>query len=168
MKMAKERKADPNVTKLIESPELPDLNQQIEYVQHLRKDIMPRVKPFLQTEMPMFFAIEQTLLAAKTFQFYTTKTEIQIECQRILDRHNIPVTTARQEVLRAILLTKNQEFSVATIHSFLSKRNQISKAAITATIDLFKKRGIISKIPVPKDKKGRGRPEEKLQFTRSN
>lgn len=163
-----EGKANTLVTrqKLIHSPELPDINKQIEYVQHLRKDIIPVVKP-LQTEMAMVFAIEQTLLAAKRYEQHSTKTEIELDCQRILARHNVLLTTARLEVLKVILLRGSQEFSVALIYSLLSKRRQISKAAVTTTLDLFKKRGIISKIPVPQNKKGRGRPEEKFHFTKS-
>ena len=113
------------------------------------------IKP-LQGEMPMLFAMEQTLLAAKRYEQHTTKTEIEVDCQRILARRNIQPATARLEALKVILLRGHQDFTVTLIYSLLSKRRQISKAAVTTTIDLFKKRGIVSKIPVPQNKKDRG------------
>jgi predicted transcriptional regulator len=156
------------------SVKVPGIDQQIDYIKHLRKDIIPFVK-HLQTGLDMITAIEQSLLAAKIFDRSGKKQpgdspmgavhSINNVYHQILNSFRIKLTAIRIEVLKAILAS-NGEFTVRQIHKVLSKRKSVSKAAVISTLILFKIRGLIQerKDEVSDKRRGIGRPEIKYIY----
>ena len=157
-------------TILGDSPILPDIDRQIEFIKHLRKDIIPSIVVF-QRELDTIFAIEQSLIAAKIL---AASEKIERDrpspqpalianedyCKSILSFLKLKVTTVRMEVLKAILSKGQETFSIVEIDKTIANKNGFSKSSIVATFDLFKTRGLIVE-----KKKGRaanriGRPQK--------
>jgi hypothetical protein len=151
--MATTMKADVMAKTILKhSPVLPDINEQIEYVKHIRKDVIPSIKP-LQTELDMIFAIEQSLMAAKLHQFYAANQMKEPETGekerrsaiKILKSFKIRLSTIRVEVLKAILAQGNDEFTATSIYVKVPRSREVSRTLITTTLDLFLERKLIVK-----------------------
>lgn len=153
---------------------LPDIDKQIDYIKHLRKEVIPCIKK-LETELDMVFAIEQSLMAAKMF-FKSKATDreldtpgtsdLELQCNIILNSINIKITTVRIEVLKAILSKHGREFTVTEINKSIPKSKAISKSAVISTISLFKIRGVIdqNKNVYSRERNRLGRPEMKFRY----
>jgi hypothetical protein len=132
--------------------------KKIEYVTHIRKDVIPCVKP-LQSELTMIYAIEQSLIGLKR-EFQSQKKEEERKgrdnnfafqpvsqadlCNQILNSVKIKLTSVRIDILSAILAKGGREFTITEIYRKLRRREGISKSAVIATIDLFKTRRLIA------------------------
>jgi predicted transcriptional regulator len=160
-----------------ESPVLPDIDKQIDYVKKIRREVIPNIRN-LQSELQMIFAIEQSLMAAKvwlksesrtsqhTFQVNRNST-LDFQCNQILGSRKIKLTSIRIETLKAIL-EKEGNFTISEIYKALSKTRLISKTAVITTIKLFKVRGLIIEIKDANHNTRVGRPEIKFIYRKSN
>jgi hypothetical protein len=157
-------------TILRHSPVLPDINEQIEYVKHIRKDVIPSIKP-LQTELDMIFAIEQSLMAAKLHQLYAVNQMAEPEIGererrsaiKMLKSFKIRLSTVRVEVLRTILTKVNDEFTATDIYLKVPKSREVSRTLIAITLELFVERKLITKIS--QQSKHTGKTEIKFRYT---
>jgi hypothetical protein len=155
------------------TPVPPDVDKQIQYIKHLRKEVLPRIKN-LQTELDMITAIEQSLIAAKILEKSGEDAEFKnpsilssSQANQILIESKIKVTAVRVEVLKAIFSKKDNEFTVAGIHKTISKYRPISKSAVITTMLLFKEKAIIEERKEQLDSQKRiGRPEAKFTYNK--
>src|SRR5687767_3592915 len=102
-------------------PDLPDIDKQINFIKHLRQDIIPCIRS-LQTEDDMIFAIEQSLIAAKilakleeTERSHDPSASLRSDVKYILNAAMINSTGVRIDVLKAILSKGREEFTIAEI-----------------------------------------------------
>jgi hypothetical protein len=156
-----------------ESVVLPDINKQIEYMKHLRKDVLPFVEQ-LQRGVDMFMAIEQSLIAARLLggrNLTSTQSEkifyeLNTEYKKILNAFGIKETSVRIEVLRALSST-GAGFTVSELCKLVGKKRVVSKTAVVATLGLFKERGLINESQSNEsvNTRRRGRPELKYYLS---
>jgi hypothetical protein len=152
---------------------LPDVDKQIQYIKHLRKEVLPRIKN-LETELDMITAIEQSLLAARILEKSGEEIESKnpspissIQADQILSESKIKLTAVRVEVLKAIFSKKSNEFTVSEIHKSISKYRPISKSAVINTMLLFREKGLIDERKEQRSSQKRiGRPETKFTYNK--
>jgi hypothetical protein len=157
-----------------ESKQLPDIDEQIRYIKHLRKSIMNN----LQTGIDMIMAIEQSLLAAKLFG---KSKGIDFPASREINRSSDPQppdvtlesvgikrTPLRIEILRAIS-SKHKVFTLTEIFNLVSKNVAISKTSLIETLILFRNNGLVEEIKAGDDgAKKIGRPQIRYRYKFTN
>jgi hypothetical protein len=160
---------------IIESPVLPDIDKQIEYIKHLRKDVIPFIK-HLQTGLDMTLAIEQSLMAAKlsgrskgAHNSRSVREFSGDKYNQILSSIKIKTTFIRVEVLKAIHNSVSKDFTISEIYKTVAKSKIISRTAVISTITLFKAKGIIHLKRNVKigTLKRLGRPETRFQISQN-
>jgi len=149
---------------------LPSIDEQIEYIHSLRLDIVKHVKNGLD----MILAIEQSLLAAKLnllsgnpderFIKYTDPNDSR-QSVEILASKKIKPTLLRLDVLSAILMERDQPFTVTDLRNRLSTHSSVSRTSIIKTLILFKEENIIGEVKANNDGQRRnGRPENRYKL----
>jgi hypothetical protein len=162
---------------ILDSPVLPDIDKQIDYVKKLRKEVIPSIRN-LHNELEMIFAIEQSLMAAKVLSKFegsasqhnlpaSKNSTLDFQCHQILHSRKIKLTSIRIETLKAILANEGK-FTITEIYKAISKTRLISKTAVIATLNLFKARGLIIEIKEADHNARVGRPEIKFAYKKSN
>jgi hypothetical protein len=157
-----------------ESKQLPDIDQQIQYVKHLRKNIVSS----LQIGLDMAIAIEQSLLAAKLFGKSSGKqsgiashsefSSPMRSPEEILDAAGIKITPLRIEILRA-MSARDKIFTLTEISNIVSKKLAISKTALIETLILFRHNGLVEEIKSEKENvKKIGRPQIRYKLKTSD
>lgn len=100
-----------------------------------------------------------------------TNDQLEIDVVKILVSSEIPPSTIRIEILKAVLSYKNQEFTFADIHHKIKKgKIFIGFSPILTTIVLFKAKGIVVKTTndSPKQYGKHGRPVAKLCLSKDS
>jgi hypothetical protein len=158
-----------------ESKQLPDIDQQIQYVKNLRKNIVSS----LQIGLEMVIAIEQSLLAAKLFGKSAGKQSTVITShsefltptrspEQILHASGIKITPLRIEILAA-MSAKDKIFTLTEISNIVSKKIAISKTSLIETLILFRHNGLVEEIKSEKENvKKVGRPQIRYKLKTSD
>jgi hypothetical protein len=147
-----------------ESRVLPSIDEQLEYVKTLRKDVMK----YLSNGLDMVFAIEQNLLAVKLNglsqkrhedKLSNTKSIAENICYEVLRARNVSITSLRVEVLKFIL-NRDAPFSISDIYAKITQHRYSSRTAVGKVVHLFDQKEIIQSVVQSPNVNRRGRPEK--------